>query len=52
MRKIVAYIVCAFALLLPIRLRVLLAEAIGWSLQFCYWMVYRLARFIVVSLRD
>ena len=52
MRKLFVLLVCVFALGLPMRLRVLLAEAIGWSLQLGYWVAYRATRFMMKQLQD
>ena len=52
MKRLVALALCGFALLLPSRGRVLFSEFLGWLYQLGYWVVFRLARFLVRSLRD
>ncbi len=52
MRKLFVLTICVFALALPMRLRVMLSEAIGWVLQFGYWIAYKVTRFMVKQLSD
>ena len=46
------FIVCSFALLLPFRLRILFAEAIGWITQFVYFTYYGTLNYILKELKQ
>jgi len=50
MKRILIFVVCLFALLLPWRLRVLYSDAIGWFLQAVYWLRFSLLRTILRQL--
>lgn len=50
MTRLLGLAICALALFLPHRLRLLLCETLGWMLQLAHLAVYRLARFILRQL--
>ncbi len=52
MTRLVVLVVCALAILLPMRFRILLSEALGWMLQLGYWVAFRVTRFILRQLQD
>lgn len=52
LKRLLALLVCCIAALLPIRLRIAFTEALGWICQGCYFVAFRVARFLVRSLRD
>jgi len=49
-RKLVAFIICSFAIILPWRLRCLYSEALGWVTQFLYFNYMAILKFILKEL--
>ncbi len=49
MRRALAFMLCAFGALLPLRLRVLYSEALGWFAQYYHWVFRSLVTFIVTE---
>jgi hypothetical protein len=47
MRRALAFMLCAFGALLPLRLRVLYSEALGWFAQVYHYVFRSLVTFIV-----
>jgi hypothetical protein len=47
MRRALAFALCAFGALLPLRLRVLYSEALGWFAQYYHYVFRSLVTFIV-----
>jgi len=52
MSRVLVLTVCLLAVLLPMRLRILLCEGLGWMLQLGYWTAFRVTRFILRQLQD
>ncbi len=52
MKRILAYLICLFALLLPWRLRVAFAGLLGWITQGIYGLLYAVMRILVKNLRN
>ena len=47
MRRILAFLLCALGALLPLRLRVLYSEALGWFAQYYHYLFRSLVTYIV-----
>ena len=47
MRRALAFFLCALGALLPLRLRVLYSEALGWFAQYYHYVFRSLVTFIV-----
>ena len=47
MRRALAFLICAVGALLPLRLRVLYSEALGWFAQYYHYLFRSLVSFIV-----
>lgn len=50
MRREVAFFICLIAVLLPWRLRVWFANAIGWMAQGVYWIYMKIFKIIIRNL--
>lgn len=51
MRRALAFMLCAFGALLPLRLRVLYSEALGWFAQYYHYVFRSLVTFIVTEVQ-
>ena len=51
MRWLGAFIVCILALMLPWRLRVMFANAMGWTAQGVYFLYYSLIKYLLKNLQ-
>ena len=49
-RKIVAFIICSVAILLPYKLRIIFVEGLGWVTQFLYLSYVTVLKFIIDEL--
>lgn len=49
-RKIIAFIICSIAIVLPWRLRCLYSEALGWITQFFYRNYIAILKYIIAEL--
>lgn len=52
MGRALGFLVCAVAVLLPWRCRILFAEALGWVTQFLYFTYYGIFNYVLSELRD
>lgn len=51
-KKIVVYLVCGFALLLPCKLRIIYGESIAWFLQGFYCIYYFTMRKVLIEIKN
>lgn len=49
--RIFAGIICSIAMLLPWRLRIIFADALGWAAQLAYLSYYGTLNFLLTELR-
>lgn len=49
--KFLGFILCATAILLPFRLRIIFTEILGWFIQFFYLAFYSTLNFILKELK-
>ncbi|MDP7322305.1 MAG: hypothetical protein QF441_17005 [Bacteriovoracaceae bacterium] len=49
--KIIGFIICFFALVLPWRIRIIFAELIGWIVQGFYYAYYGIFNYILKELK-
>ncbi len=50
MRRIIAFIICTIAVVLPYRLRTIFSEILGWIMQFLYLLYYVIFKCIIDNL--
>ena len=51
MDKVIGFIVCFFAVIMPWRLRVIFSEILGWIVQTFYFTFYGILNFILKELK-
>jgi len=47
MKRIIGFIICFFAIILPCRIRIIYSEILGWMAQLLYLLYFSIAKFII-----
>ncbi|MFC1698404.1 hypothetical protein ACFL1I_00400 [Candidatus Omnitrophota bacterium] len=51
LRKAIAFVICSIGIILPLRLRIIYSEILGWITQFMYLNYVLILKFIIKELK-